>query len=250
MRSSSRPHLPAGATAWLLPGAGQKLLDLGSGRGAFAALAASQGHRVTAVDQDARRAVMLWVNNPTFHSIAAQAENLPFRNGIFDVATASQNFHKFAPGLALAEIARVLRPGGRLCVVYTTRDDTVPWVKRLARLLQSADPQAMSGDFGQSSVSNIESSPYFDDLQTRSFRNWVPITRQGLIDMAANRPAIAGLPEPERQEVLAQVGGIYDSVARPPEPLLLPFQLSCWRARVDHSQLELPAEADGLDIAL
>lgn len=250
MRSSPRPHLPPGATAWLVPGPNQRLLDLGSGKGVFASLAAAQGHRVTAIDEDARQAVMLWVGNPAFDSIAAQAENLPFRNGIFDVVTASQNFHKFAPGLALAEIARVLRPGGHLGIVYTTRDDTVPWVKRLARLLQSADPHAMTGDFGQSSVSNIESSPYFEDLQTRSFRNWVPITRSGLIEMAAKRPAIAHLDEPEREDTLAQVGGIYDSVARPPEPLLLPFQLSCWRARVDHSQLELPAEADGLEIAL
>ena len=242
--------MPAGATAWLLPGSNQKLLDLGSGKGAFAALASSQGHRVTAVDQDARKAVMLWVGNPSFDSIAAQAENLPFRTATFDVVTAAQNFHRFAPGLALAEIARVLRPGGRLCVLYTTRDDTVPWVKRLARLLQGADPDAMSGDFGQSSVDDIAASDYFDDLETRSFRNWVPITRQGLIDMAANRPAIAGLGEHERQELLAQVGGVYDSVARPPEPLLLPFQLVCWRARVDHSQLDLPIEADGLDIAL
>lgn len=242
--------MPASAVSWLLPEARQKLLDLGSGRGSFATVAADNGHRVTAVDQDAAKAVMLWVRNPSFDAIAAQAENLPFRNGVFDVVTASQNFHRFAPGLALAEAARVLRPGGRLCVLYTTRDDTVPWVKRLARLLQGADPEAMSGDFGQSSVASIEASPYFDDLQARHFRNWVPITRPGLIEMAKKRPAIAALDQAQRDDVLAQVGGVYDSVARAPEPLLLPFQLSCWRARVDRSQLDLPKETDGLDIAL
>ena len=45
------------------------------------------------------------------------------------MVTSSQNLHKFAPGLALSEIARVLRPGGHLAVAYNTRDDTVPWVR-------------------------------------------------------------------------------------------------------------------------
>jgi hypothetical protein len=43
------------------------------------------------------------------------------------------------------------------------------------------------------------------------------------------------------------VGELYDSSARSPEPLLLPFQASCWRAMVDHSQLSM---ADAIDDVL
>ena len=79
----------------------------------------------------------------------------------------------------MTEIARVLKPGGHLAVAYNTRDDTVPWVKRLIGCCSDADPQAMRGDFGVDSVDAVADSPYFARLEHRNFRNWVPITRPG-----------------------------------------------------------------------
>ena len=89
----------------------------------------------------------------------------------FDVVTASQTLHRFAPGLALTEIARVLKPGGHLAVAYNTRDDTVPWVRRLIALMQQTDPDAMKGDYGVESLDAIADSSYFVDLERRNFRN-------------------------------------------------------------------------------
>ena len=53
-----------------------------------------------------------------------------------------------------------------------------------------------------------------------------------------------------RAKLLAEVGDLYDTSARAPEPLLLPYQASCWRAVVDHSGLALEADRDALHIRL
>src|SRR5699024_11165027 len=121
-----------------------------------------------------------------------------------------QNLHLFAPGLALAEIARVLQPGGHLAITYNTRDDTVPWVRKLSALMQSFDPEAMRGDFGTESVAAVEESPYFTDLTRRDFRNWLPIGRKGLLEMVERRPGTAQLPAEDRERLLADVGRLYD----------------------------------------
>lgn len=250
MREARRTPYPSAAVDWMLDGEGLRVLDLGTGTGAFARMAAAAGHHVYCVDRDVASVSVASLKLGTRVHVAGQAESLPFRAAHFDVVSAAQTLHKFAPGLALAEMARVLRPGGHLSVIYNTRDDTVPWVKRLTRLMRAADPESMTGDFGDDSVDTLTDSPYFDTPERKDFRNWVPITRDGLIEMVRRRPATEALDEDAREQLLSDVGALYDSSARPPEPLLLPFQASCWRAGVDHTELRLDAGDDGLEIPL
>ncbi len=174
---------------------------------------------------------------------------MPYLSCHFDMVTAAQNLHRFAPGLAVTEIARVLRPGGRLGVVFDTRDNTVPWVRRLMAILQAVDPEAMRGSYGEESMAAIADSPYFVGLERRNFRHWVPTTRAELIAMAQQLPGVQRLDDAARDDVLAQVGGLYDSSARAPDPLMLPFQTSCWRATVDHTQLSISDNEDALRIS-
>ena len=228
-----------------------RVLDLGSGSGAFAQMMVEAGHEVFCLDRSVDRVAGLPERLGTRLHVAGQVESLPYLSCHFDVVTASQTLHRFAPGLALTEIARVLRPGGRIAVLYNTRDDTVPWVKRLMALMRAADPVAMSGDFGVEAVAAVVDSGYFGPLERRNFRNWVPITRPGLVAMVENRPAVAALDRDVREQLLADVGALYDASARAPEPLLLPFQTSCWRGVVDHSQLALADDGqDALQIRL
>jgi SAM-dependent methyltransferase len=227
-----------------------RVLDLGSGRGSFAAMLSSSGHEVFGLDRDVDRVAALADRLPTRLHVVGQVEAMPFLSCHFDVVTAAQTLHRFAPGLALTEIARVLRPGGHLAVAYNTRDDTVPWVRRLTALMRDADPRAMAGDFGQEAVDAVADSPYFVGLERRNFRNWVPITRGGLLAMVQRQPWAADLDPGTRDQLLGEVGRLYDTSARPPEPLLLPFQASCWRAEVDHTELVLAEDVDALEIRI
>ncbi|GAB2590683.1 class I SAM-dependent methyltransferase [Microlunatus antarcticus] len=243
--SGSRPGprgsgaLTPAAVDWLLGEEPVRVLDLGSGRGAFASTLADAGHEVFCLDQDPARVATLPGRLGTRLHVAGQVESMPYLSCHFDVVSASQTLHRFAPGLAVTEIARVLRPGGHLAVVYQTRDDTVPWVRRLMGILQRVDPSAMQGAYGDASVAEVGESPYFHSLERRDFRAWVPTTREGLVTMASRRSAVAALPAAEREDLLAEVGALYDSSARAPEPLLLPFRTSCWRAQVDHTELSI-----------
>lgn len=230
----------------MVGGPRRRILDLGSGAGAFAQLLVEEGHEVFCIDRDVEAIAAATERLGTRLHVVGQVESLPYLSCHFDVVTSSQNLHKFAPGLALSEIARVLRPGGHLAIAYNTRDDTVPWVRRLTALLQRNDPEAMRGDYGVESLDDVTESPYFGELVRRDFRNWVPITRKGLVTMVERRPSTAQMGTTQRQDLLAEVADLYDSIARPPEPLLLPYRASCWRAEVDHSGLVLGE--DDLDV--
>jgi len=209
------------------------------------------GHEVFSIDRDAEAVAGLVRRLGTRLAVAGQVEALPYLACHFDVVTSSQTLHRFAPGLALAEIARVLKPGGHLAVAYNTRDDTVPWVRRLIALLRQADPDSAAGDFGLAAVNAVRESPFFDEIEQRSFRNWLPITRGGLLSMVERNASARQLDSARREELLRQVGALYDSSARPPEPLLLPFRAICWRAVPNHSQLAfVEGDFDAVEIKL
>ena len=221
-----------------------RVLVLGAGRGGFAAMLRDAGHEVFCIDRTVELVVGLPARLGTRLHVVGPIESLPFLSCHFDVVTAAQTLHRFPPELALNEIARVLKPGGRLAIAYNTRDDTVPWVRRLITLMREADPEAMRGDYGEDSVEKVAESPYFGLFERRNFRNWMPITRDGLIAMVERRPAVVQLNPGARARLLREVGALYDTSARAPDPLMLPFQTSCWRVEVDHSRLVITDDFD------
>jgi SAM-dependent methyltransferase len=241
----------AGAVDWLAGGSQGPTLILGRASAAFASGLRGR-HRLTLVDRDRDAVSELLRRAPSGLPMVAAAEALPLAPCSFDRVLLAQNFHTFAPGLALSEFARVLRPGGRLGIAYTVRDDSVPWVKRLVTLVRRYDPEAMAGAYGTDSLQALTDSAYFPQIETRSFRRWVPITRPGLVDLVARTSSARRLDEDTRAALLAEVGAVYDNSARPPEPLLLPYRISCWLAEVDHTELTAPLDLpdEGLRIPL
>ena len=66
---------------------------------------------------------------PEAEALEGTAEGLPLPDSCADAVTAASAFHWFRPVEALAEVARMLRPGGQLAVVYGKRD----WESELQR---------------------------------------------------------------------------------------------------------------------
>lgn len=242
---AKRPTLPAEATAWLTSEEPVRVLVVGAA-GPYAAVLSDAGNAVAVVDKDEATLAGLVARRPDIGGFVGQAEGLPLHPLAFDRVVCVQNLHSMAPGLALAEFARVLDIGGALGVLYLSRDDSVPWVRRLSAAVQQVLPAAMRGSYGEDSLDHVHGSTYFPRVEQRTYRMWVPSDRDGLIAMALAAQGANRLT-PEAKAALAEaVGAVYDSAARPPEPLLLPYRLSCWRAWVDHTELTagIPVMAD------
>lgn len=249
MPSPRRAQFPSPALDWIAARPAARILNLG-GRPALPSALAARGHHVMAVDKDLERVHQLTERG--LLTIAAEAESLPFDPCQFDVVTAHQVFHRFAPGLVLSEMARVLRPGGVASVSYLVRDDTVPWVRRLIALLRQVDEKAMRGDYGDDSVEALLTSKYFPEADLKSFRVWQSVNLRTLLGMVAAQPAVAALDEDLRQLVLADAEALYHQASPAADDLRLPYELKIWRAWVDHEELTAPIEIDdsGLVIPL
>jgi ubiquinone/menaquinone biosynthesis C-methylase UbiE len=110
---------------------GARVLDIGSGTGLVAAELVARGCRVTGVDISEPMLAYARRRVPAAEFVHAEAESLPFDDDTFDDATSAQTFHWLDQTRALAELARVVRPGGEIAVWWKglTRGDRVRQIR-------------------------------------------------------------------------------------------------------------------------
>ncbi|HVM17096.1 MAG TPA: methyltransferase domain-containing protein [Gaiellaceae bacterium] len=107
-------HVNLPAFLELLPPPGRATLDVGCGEGRVGAALTRLGHRVTGVDTSP---TLVALAREHHDAVEADAAALPFADGSFDLVIAFMSLHDMddPPG-AVGEAARVLAPGGRVCV--------------------------------------------------------------------------------------------------------------------------------------
>ena len=104
----------------LVPAAGARTLDAGCGEGRVARDLAARGHRVVGVDLSPTLVRVAAESDPDGEYLVADATALPFAAGSFDLVVAFNSLMNVRDvGAAVREAARVLTPGGRLCVCVT-----------------------------------------------------------------------------------------------------------------------------------
>jgi demethylmenaquinone methyltransferase/2-methoxy-6-polyprenyl-1,4-benzoquinol methylase len=108
-------------------GAGDRVLDLACGTGDFCELVRERGADVIGVDFALQMLRQARVRGNAFESVQGDGEWLPFRSGSFEVVTCGFALRNFV-GLeaVLAEIARVLKPGGRIALLDVDRPSWRP----------------------------------------------------------------------------------------------------------------------------
>lgn len=240
---------PAPAVDWLLGPTRAHVLALGRSSAPLASLAASSGHSMVVCDAepgDVRRVVK---RLPAALPVVATPQALPFASASFDAVLINQQLHALDED-ALAELARVLRPGGHLAVAYTVRDDAVPWVRRLVNRLREVDPDAMAGDYGADAIERLAGHPLFPTRSDGQFRLWSPVSCDELVAMVERR--FPTLDAAAHDALVGDVQRLYADAARAPEPLLLPYRVLCSRVGVDRRALPSAARrpSGGLPITL
>jgi SAM-dependent methyltransferase len=203
----ARPGYPAAAVEWLLEAApGREVVDLAAGTGKLTEAIVESGAAVVAVEPDDEMRATLRAKLTDVEALAGTAESIPLPDASADAVLVAQAFHWFEPGPACTEIARVLRPGGVLGLVWNLRDGSVPWVADLDRLLDwPADVVARAGEL---SFEEIERHPAFTADGRRSFPNPVAFTPSRLVDWAASTSRVATRPEAERETLLTAVADL------------------------------------------
>ncbi|WP_426564537.1 class I SAM-dependent methyltransferase [Angustibacter sp. McL0619] len=144
-----RPPFPADAVRWVLDGATrpvEDVADVGAGTGKLTRSLVEVAPRVTAFEPDAGMLAELALRVPQAARQQARAEALPVADHTFDAVTVAQAWHWFDRAAAAAEFRRVLRPGGVIALVWNIRDDHVPWMADLSKLLESDERPTSIGE--------------------------------------------------------------------------------------------------------
>jgi SAM-dependent methyltransferase len=214
---SGRPDYPVEMESWLRDeldlGEGKIAVDLGSGTGKFLPRLIATGAKVIAIEPLAQMRAHLVAIHPEVDAREGRAQAIPLADACVDAVICAQCFHLFATAEALAEIRRVLKPGGAFGLAWNIRDATAPWVASIIEIMAPYEhgvphyeSWAWKAAFPAKGFSPLRESQ-FANPQTGSPENII-------VDRVLSTHSIAKLPPTERDRIVARVR---DVIAASPE---------------------------------
>lgn len=217
-----RPSYPIETVRWLL-GDARDVVDVGAGTGKLTAELLGLGASVTAVDPSADMLRVLGERMPQAVRLDGSAEAIPVADGSTDLVTFAEAWHWVDVEPATREVLRVLRPGGRLGLIWNTRDESIPWVDALSA--------AMHRGLHEASAYRPTLGAGLTIAAKREQRWTQPTTREGIIDLATTRSYYLTASAEEKTAMLDRVRRVLD--AHPEtrgEQILLPYVTEAWLA--------------------
>ena len=190
-----RPGYPPDAIRWALGGAAGPVLDLAAGTGKLTAGLLSMGLPVTAVEPDDEMRAELTRRFPLVEALAGTAEAISLGDGSVGAVVVGQAFHWFDQAAALDEMARVLRPGGAVGLLWNGEDANVGWVAGLL---------AVAG-MGGAELSAVPAHDRFTAPEVAVFPNPQRRTVDSLVATLGTHSRMIVMPAEERAAVLGRV---------------------------------------------
>jgi ubiquinone/menaquinone biosynthesis C-methylase UbiE len=187
----ARPEYADEGVDWLVErlglGPAARVLDLAAGTGKLTRQLVRRGLDVVAVEPgDEMRAVLERVV-PEAEALAGTAEAIPLADASVDAITVGQAFHWFDPEAALADMARVARPGGGVALLWNRWDEQDSLLSQIDALLHEIRPPvARRDDFAL-------------EHERRTFRQLRPMTIDALVEWAGSTSGwVNATPEKQR----------------------------------------------------
>ena len=198
------------------------VLDLAAGTGKLTRLLLSAFASVVAVEPQGAMRRLLVRHCPGARVLAGTAEEIPLADASIDAVWVAEAFHHLGNQRAVAEVARVLRPGGTLVLMWNI--PAGPWEPSIAAAEQllrerlsntqefNYDPLDLnprrytSGEWREAFAVSL-----FDDLKQRQFPNPHTLDRDGLVAFFASMGWLADLPEGNRLPLLEELKSRLDA---------------------------------------
>jgi ubiquinone/menaquinone biosynthesis C-methylase UbiE len=190
-------------------GPGTRVLDLAAGTGKMTRLLVPTGADVVAVEPVAGMRDRLAAALPEIEVLDGTAEDLPLPDASIDAVTVAQAFHWFDAPVALAELRRVLRPGGHLFLIWNERDRDHDWVRGFGDLLVDRPhlerPYEWYYDVDYGAVVASAGAGRFTPVEVWSHAWEQPCDEDLLVARAESVSVVGALAQHERAAVLDRV---------------------------------------------
>jgi SAM-dependent methyltransferase len=193
----ARPGYPAEAVACALPDRVGRLLDIGAGSGKLTVAVLDRASTIIAVDPSAPMLAQLTQRLPGVDTIVGRAENTGLAQASCDAAIAGAVFHWFTRPAADAELARVLRPGAPLTLLWNPIDPADPVQRIFGQARQEAGLTPEEFD-----PTITLDQRWFGPTARRDFVTSAQLTTTDLVDQLATRSYVLALPPEQRAAVL------------------------------------------------
>ena len=232
-----RPGPPEEALDWLVPRNCEIAVDLGAGTGLFTRALQRRVRQVIAVEPDDRMRAVLAARSPGVRAVAGRGEAIPLPDASADGVFVSSAWHWLDPGQAVPEIARVLRDGGRLGVIWTSRDRRADWVAELDRLRR---PQAVRSaedarvQLRRRHEVTLPGSAPFGNIASASFAFARTMAVDDAVGWLGTYSGVITAPDGERAAGLARAREALLRRASAAGEIEIPMQSACWRADRTH----------------
>lgn len=226
--AATRPGYPDELVRWCVPPEARDVLDLAAGTGKLTASLVALGLHVVAVEPDDAMRDALTDALPSVDARSGLAEHTWLPDACVDAVTVGQAWHWFEEPLAAAEVARVLRPGGTLAVLWNDRDESVGWVRELGDLLRSV------GGPPEARGTTPEPGPAFTPVERRDVRWSHALAAADVRRLAGSRSYALVLPADERAALLDRVDRLVATHpgTRGRERLEMPYVTRAYRCRL------------------
>jgi len=208
---SGRPDYPIQAVDWMLqPVVGGersiRVADVGAGTGKLTRAVLELGAEVVAIDPDPKMLAVLRENVHGVPTFIGSAESLPVPDASLDAVVLGQAWHWVEPVAGSAEVARVLRSGGVLGLIWNIRDESVPWVARPTEIMHGSHAEQMLAQ-GDPTV-----TPPFGEIESAEWRWSRPMNRATLLAMARSRSYLITAEPGDRAGIEAGLVELFDDI--------------------------------------